>query len=155
MTARRPEGEPVDGGPAVRPVADAIDGRFVRLEPLDPEAHAPGSTSDRTRRHRGRGDLDVHDLRAVRRARGDARLVAGAVSTDLLFFTVVDRDAAEPIGVVSLMSIDPAMRRLELGNIWYVRSAQRGVPTPRRPTCCSARRSTRGGTGAPSGSATR
>ena len=39
---------------------------------------------------------------------------------------MVDRDTAEPVGVVSLMSIDPAMRRLELGNIWYVRSAQRG-----------------------------
>jgi RimJ/RimL family protein N-acetyltransferase len=29
------------------------------------------------------------------------------------------------VGVVSFMNIDPPMRRLELGNIWYVPAAQR------------------------------
>lgn len=127
MTARRPVGEPVGGGRAARPVAGAIEGRFVRLEPLDAEAHAPGLYE---RSHATAEDEEIWTYMTYGPFDGLEEMrtwtVAGAVSTDPLFFTVVDRDAAEPIGVVSLMSIDPAMRRLELGNIWYVRSAQRG-----------------------------
>ena len=127
MTARRPVGEPVGGGPAARPVAGTIEGRFVRLEPLDAEAHAPGLYE---RSHATAEDEEIWTYMTYGPFDGleemRAWLVAGAASTDPLFFTVVDRDAAEPIGVVSLMSIDRAMRRLELGNIWYVRSAQRG-----------------------------
>ena len=54
-----------------------------------------------------------------------AWLTGNAASSDPMFFTVVER--GEPVGVVSLMNIDTAMRRLELGHIWYVRPAQRGA----------------------------
>ena len=37
---RRRVGDVVEGGPAREPVRDAIQGRFVRLEPLDPSQHA-------------------------------------------------------------------------------------------------------------------
>jgi len=124
---RRPVGDPVRGDPATRPVARAIEGRFVRLEPLDPDAHARGlfrrshatSEDEEIWTYMTYGPFDgLEEMRSW--------LVAAAASTDPLFFAVVDRDMAEPVGVVSVMSIDPAMRRLELGNIWYVRSAQRG-----------------------------
>ena len=99
----------MDGGPAVRLAADAIDGvRFVRLSPWTwrRTRRAPYQRSHATTG--GRGDLDVHDLRAVRRARGDGAPGHRApYRRTCCSSRVVDRDAAEPIGVVSLMSIDP------------------------------------------------
>lgn len=45
-------------------------------------------------------------------------------STDPLFFTVTDLASNQRIGMVSYMNIVPAMRRLELGNIWYTPDVQ-------------------------------
>jgi RimJ/RimL family protein N-acetyltransferase len=121
-----PVGEPVDGGPAQAPPPAAIDGRFVRLEPLDPDAHALPLYE---RSHASAEDASIWTylmygpFDGLEEMRG--WITANAASTDPLFFAVVERDAG-PAGVVSLMNIDPAMRRLELGHIWYVRSAQRG-----------------------------
>ena len=44
-------------------------------------------------------------------------------SEDPLFFAVV-RDGS-PVGMTSYLNIDPAMRRLELGHIWFGPRAQR------------------------------
>lgn len=46
-------------------------------------------------------------------------------SEDPLFLTVIERSTGDPIGVVTFMNVDPAMRHLELGNIWYSPRAQR------------------------------
>lgn len=40
MTAPLPIGPPVEGGDALAPKRRILEGRFVRLEPVDPEAHA-------------------------------------------------------------------------------------------------------------------
>jgi RimJ/RimL family protein N-acetyltransferase len=122
-----PVGDAVEGGAAQRPATGVIEGRFVRLEPLDPEAHAVALYE---RSHASPDDeviwtyLMYGPFDGLDQMRG--WLTANAASTDPLFFTVVERDGGGPAGVVSLMNIDPAMRRLELGHIWYVRSAQRG-----------------------------
>ena len=42
-----------------------------------------------------------------------------------MFLTVIDRSSGSPIGVVAFMSVDRAMRHLELGHIWYAPTAQR------------------------------
>jgi RimJ/RimL family protein N-acetyltransferase len=122
-----PVGDLVDGGPAARPVRAPIDGRFVRLEPLDPDAHAAGLYE---RSHGSPDDDAIWTYLAYGPFDGLAEmrrwLVANAASTDPLFFTVVETGSGAPVGVVSLMNIDTAMRRLELGHIWYVRRAQRG-----------------------------
>ena len=120
-------GERVEGGPASVPAAEVIEGRFVRLEPLDPDAHAAALYE---RSHASPDDEAIwtymtygpfDDFEQMR-----AWLAASASSSDPLFFTVVELATDAPAGVVSLMNIDAAMRRLELGHIWYVRSAQRG-----------------------------
>ena len=46
-------------------------------------------------------------------------------SEDPLFLTVIERSTGDPVGIVTFMSVDPAMRHLELGNIWYSPRAQR------------------------------
>ncbi|MGZ8578512.1 MAG: GNAT family N-acetyltransferase [Actinomycetota bacterium] len=45
-------------------------------------------------------------------------------SEDPLFLTVLDH-GREPVGVVSFLNVDIAMRRVELGHIWYVPAVQR------------------------------
>jgi RimJ/RimL family protein N-acetyltransferase len=123
----QPVGVPIDGGPAQRPSSAAIDGRYVRLEPLDPDAHAVGLYE---RSHASPDDEAIWTYMTYGPFDGldqmRAWLVANAASTDPLFFTVVERDTGLPAGVVSVMNIDAQMRRLELGHIWYVRRAQRG-----------------------------
>ena len=122
----RPVGDVVAGAPAVRPIAEQIVGRFVRLEPLDADAHAVDLYE---RSHASPEDATIWTYMTygpfdgLEQMRG--WLASNANSTDPMFFTVVEPDEG-PAGVVSLMNIDPAMRRLELGHIWYVRSAQRG-----------------------------
>lgn len=122
-----PLGEPVEGPPAIVPPIEPIEGTFVRLEPIDPEAHA---ASLYERSHASPDDAAIWTYLSYGPFDGlpEMRtwLVANAASDDPRFFTVVDRSSGEPVGVVSLMSIDATMRRLELGHIWYVRSAQRG-----------------------------
>jgi RimJ/RimL family protein N-acetyltransferase len=52
-------------------------------------------------------------------------IAGNAASTDPLFLTVVSNLAQKAIGMVSILNADLANRRLELGHIWYVPSAQR------------------------------
>ncbi|MEX1263950.1 MAG: GNAT family protein [Actinomycetota bacterium] len=123
----QPVGERVEGGPALLPKADVIEGRFVRLEPLDPDAHAAALYE---RSHASAEDEAIWTYMTYGPFDGSeqmrAWLVGNAASSDPSFFTVVESATGEPAGLVSVMTIDAAMRRLELGNIWYVRSAQRG-----------------------------
>jgi RimJ/RimL family protein N-acetyltransferase len=124
---RQPIGDVVEGGPARPPVREPLHGRFVRLEPLDPALHAldlfershADPEDDSIWTYLSYGPFDgLDEMREW--------LAASAVSRDPLFFTVVTTGSGEAVGVVSLMNVDTVMRRLELGHIWYVRSAQRG-----------------------------
>jgi RimJ/RimL family protein N-acetyltransferase len=50
---------------------------------------------------------------------------ACAGSQDPLFFAVVDLASGDAVGMASDLNIDPVMRRLELGHIWYGPASQR------------------------------
>lgn len=52
-------------------------------------------------------------------------LIRQQQSDDPLFFAVIDNSSHKALGMMAMMSIVPAMRRLELGNIWYGPEAQR------------------------------
>jgi RimJ/RimL family protein N-acetyltransferase len=60
------------------------------------------------------------DVEAMR-----AWLVSIATSEDPLFFAVVDLERDTPVGMASFLNVDAAMRRVELGHIWYGPAAQR------------------------------
>ena len=129
----QPLGVPVEGGPALTPPCETIEGRSVRLEPIDPAVHAEALYE---RSHASPDDAAIWTYMAYGPFDGLEQmrrwLEANAASTDPLFFAVVAVDAAAeigasaPVGVVSLMNVDTEMRSLELGHIWYVRKAQRG-----------------------------
>ena len=123
----RPVGEPVGTTPAKRPARSPLEGRFVTLVPVDPEAHAHGlfacshDGSDEAARmwtYLAYGPWP--DETAMR-----TWLELLPLSEDPLFLTVIDRATGDPVGIVTFMSVDPAMRHLELGNIWYSPRAQR------------------------------
>jgi RimJ/RimL family protein N-acetyltransferase len=125
MTSEPPLGDPVEGGPARLPGRGVREGRFVTLSPVEPDldaeplwraAHDGSPAADRLWTYLAYGPFaDAASQREW--------LASIATSEDPLFLTVHARGA--PIGVVSFMSVEPAMRRIELGHIWYVPSAQR------------------------------
>ena len=121
-----PVGEPVDAYPAGAPTRRRIEGSFVRLEPVDPARHVDAlyeathgsAAAESVWTYLGYGPF--HDR--------DAMLVwLGSLvhSADPLFFTVMDRADDTPVGIVSYLNQDRAMRHVEMGHIWYVPAAQR------------------------------
>jgi RimJ/RimL family protein N-acetyltransferase len=123
----RPVGEPVGTTPAKRPARSPLEGRFVTLVPADPEAHAHGLFASS---HDGSDEaasmwtyLPYGPWPNETAMRTWLELLP--VSEDPLFLTVIDRATGDPVGIVTFMSVDPTMRHLELGNIWYSPCAQR------------------------------
>ncbi len=105
--------------PRPRPERVVIDGRYVRLEPLDPLRHVPGlhaasSGPDAAARFAylfEEPPADVADLAAwAQRASG---------TEDPLFFAVVDRGSGVACGRQALMRIVPEHGVIEIGSILW------------------------------------
>ena len=120
-----PVGEPVGGGPARLPGRARLEGRYVALAPVDPvedaeplwrAAHDGSPGAERVWTYLAYGPFaDTAEMRQW--------LDAVSPSEDPLFLTV--HGPGGPCGVVSLMSVDPEMRRIEVGHIWFAPAAQR------------------------------
>jgi RimJ/RimL family protein N-acetyltransferase len=127
MAPEMPVGEPVDGVDARRPPPRSLEGRFVTLVPLEPPRHAEplwraahdqSPEASRMWTYMPYGPFgDVAGMRSWMDG------IAG--STDPMFLTVLAGTEREPIGMASYLNIDTAMRRIELGHIWYALRAQR------------------------------
>jgi RimJ/RimL family protein N-acetyltransferase len=121
--------DPATGLPVGRPVADpsparlpqriSLDGRFVRLEPLDADAHgddlycaatAPGAEA----RHRY-----LFEPAPADRSVFDAWIVKASASSDPLFFAAVDPPSGRAMGRAALMRIAPEHRVIETGSILW------------------------------------
>ena len=96
-----------------------LDGRYTRLEPLDPTRHgadllasaqAPGAEA----RFRYLFDAPPQDA-----ATFQARLEKSATSTDPLFFVVIDRASGRAEGRQTLTRIDAVHGVIEIGNILW------------------------------------
>ncbi len=119
------------GAPA--PTVQLLEGRFIRLERLDPARHAdqlfqalegPGA------------DPKLWDYLPYgpfpERTAFDAWLNNHATSTDPYFFSVIDRASGQVQGILSLMSIVPAQGRIEIGHVTF------GAPMQRSPKSTEA-----------------
>ena len=117
-------------GPAKMPERTVLEGRYARLEPLDPVRHgddlyAASTPPDAAARFRYLSD-PAPDSRAA----FAAWLRAAAASGDPLFFTVIDRATGRAEGRQTLMRIAPAAQCIEIGNIyWGPRAAGTRVAT--------------------------
>jgi RimJ/RimL family protein N-acetyltransferase len=108
---------------AKSPSHTVLEGRFVRLEPLDPSAHAAGLFAA------GGGDEEVWRWMPVEPPRSEdgirelaGRLVARSADDGGLMFTVLDRNSGQPIGWTGYHDVSTVDERLEIGWTWYGRA---------------------------------
>ncbi len=102
-----------------RPDRVALDGRYARLEPLDPARHGPDLLASARQpgaddRFRYLFEEPPADLGAM-----TPWLENAATSTDPLFFAVIDRETGRAEGRQSLMRIEPAHGVIEIGHILW------------------------------------
>jgi RimJ/RimL family protein N-acetyltransferase len=102
-----------------------MEGRLCRIVPLDPEAHAAGLHAANSLAKDGRDwtylGYGPFETLAAYRAWADS----AAASPDPFFHTILDRDTDRPLGVASLMRIDPTNGVIEVGHIKYSPALQR------------------------------
>jgi RimJ/RimL family protein N-acetyltransferase len=122
----QPIGDPLEGWRApVRPGRDPIEGRWARLEALVPDAHARALFEANALDADGRnwtylpvGPFETFDSYA-------AWLAQMAAGNDPLFFTIVDRERDQAVGVASYLRIEPSAGSIEVGHINFSPLAQR------------------------------
>lgn len=120
-----PVGELVDSRPARLPERVTLEGRFVRLEPLDAAAHGASIYEGAHGPGEERLWTYMSDGPYADRETFDRALEKKAESKDPLFFAVVDRATEKAKGYASYMRIEPAHRVIEVGNILYTPALQR------------------------------
>jgi len=120
-----PIGPLVDAHAARRPERVVLEGRTVKLVPLDAEAHsdelfAAIEGHDHIWAYMGDGPF------ATREA-FQTSLAAKAKSEDPLFFAILDKASGHAVGYQTLMRIDVVNRVVEVGNIVYAPCLQRTI----------------------------
>jgi RimJ/RimL family protein N-acetyltransferase len=122
----------------LKPDPVILEGRFVRLEPLDVERHTEAlyAVANGSEIHLGGRTYPAYDAEEIiwrylfsgphasfAEFRRDMEGQVGG--TDRLCLCVLDRESGSPVGAVSFMSNVPAFLRIELGSIWYSPIVQR------------------------------
>ncbi len=115
------------------PTTQLIEGRYIRLEKLDPARHG----DDLFNALQGPGaDPKLWDYLPYgpfpERSVFNDWLNNHAASSDPYFFSVIDRASGEVQGILSLMSIVPAQGRIEIGHVTF------GAPMQRSPKSTEA-----------------
>ena len=110
---------------AATPPREAMDGRFCRVEPLDPDAHAASLHAANALDVEGRmwtylacGPFDTFESYR-------AWMASFCGGSDPLFFAIVDRATNKALGVASHMRIDPQAGSIEVGHLAYSPLLQR------------------------------
>jgi RimJ/RimL family protein N-acetyltransferase len=122
-----PVGLPVDPVEKMTPPArQPLRGQFVSLLPLDADRDAARLYEIS---HSGITETQLWTYMPYGPFAGAVNMKSWlqqqAQSTDPLFFTVFENNSRQQVGLVSFLAIVPAMRRLELGHIWYGPEVQR------------------------------
>ena len=122
----QPIGFPVpDWRPPRRPARETMEGRFCRLEPLDPARHADSLHAANSLDAEGRNwtYLPYGPFDTLGEYRAWMEETCGG--SDPLFYAVVDRATGGAAGVASYLRIDPASGSIEVGHINYSPLLQR------------------------------
>lgn len=127
LPSRELSGAPVEPlPPAIRPARTPIDGRYARLEPIDPRRHlaelyAAGHEVD--------GADDVWTWLPYGPFASETAFLSWlrdcAASADPMFFAIADQAAGRFLGMASLMDIQPKVGGIEIGHIWLGPELQR------------------------------
>ena len=108
-----------DPASAMAPRHIVLEGRYARLEPLDPtrhrdDLHVASVPPDRASRFRYMPELPPDSPE-----RFGPWLAGAATSSDPLFFAVIDRATGRAEGWQTLMRITPVHQCIEIGNIYW------------------------------------
>ncbi len=112
--------------PTKAPARENLEGRTVRLEPLDVVRHGDELFAE----FQGPGsDPKLWDYLSVGpfpdRADFQTWLETIAKSADPLYFTIVDPQTNQPLGLISYLNIAPANGSIEIGWVMYGAAMQR------------------------------
>ena len=105
--------------PRPRPERKVLEGRYVRLEPLDAARHGDGlfeasSVSDADGRFRW-----LPEFAPEKREDFQPWLDKAEASADPLYFAVIDKASGKVAGRQTLMRIEPAHGVIEIGHIYW------------------------------------
>jgi RimJ/RimL family protein N-acetyltransferase len=115
-----PIGFPVPGwSERPRPPARAMEGRFVRLEPIDPAQHAAALFAANSHDVGGRNWTYMPYGPFERLADYEAWMHASCLGDDPLFHAVIDRAGGQAVGVASYLRIEPKVGVIEVGHIHF------------------------------------
>lgn len=117
---QQPVGAPVPGWtPRAQPPRQPIEGRYCRLEALDPQRHAADlyaaysqAPDERDWTYLSTGPFA--DAAAYR-----AYAERAALSSDPLHYVVIERKSGNAVGTLALMRIDPANGVIEVGFVTF------------------------------------
>jgi RimJ/RimL family protein N-acetyltransferase/N-acetylglutamate synthase-like GNAT family acetyltransferase len=121
-----PVGPEIDLAPARMPAPDTVlEGRHVRLVPVDPAAHA--ESLFRLSHGPGHESLWAYLFQAPSADAGAFRayLEKAAASRDPFMLAILDRASGEAVGHASYMRIEPTHRVIEIGSILHTPALQR------------------------------
>jgi RimJ/RimL family protein N-acetyltransferase len=128
MEPERPGLPALDWRPPRRPERTVLEGRHVRLRPLDARGDVEALYAES---HPPAGDPHLwtylpigpyRDAAAFREA-----LIAAELSEDPLFFTLVRLPEEHPAGVAAYLRITPEHGVIEIGHIWFGASLRRST----------------------------
>lgn len=107
------------------PSLKTMQGRFCRLEPLDPERHGSALYEAHGLDPEGRNWTYLPYGPFANFADYRHWLEAQAQTTDPLFFAIVLEKDATPVGVASYLRIQPGQGSIEVGHVHYSPALQR------------------------------
>ncbi len=105
--------------PRPRPERKTVEGRHVRLEPLDAGKHGDDLYEASTVADAGQRFTWLPDYPPENRAAFQPWLEKAQASADPLFFAVIDKTSGKAAGRQTLMRIEPAHGVIEIGNIYW------------------------------------
>jgi len=117
----------VEATPAKRPQRTTLDGRVVRIVPLDPVAHADALFKSACGQESESLWLYLFEGPFATRPAFDLHLNQKAGSEDPLFFAIVDKPSGDAVGYAAYMRIEPTHRVIEVGSILYTPRLQRTI----------------------------
>ena len=119
-----------DWSPRSLPAREPLDGRFVRLEPLDPKAHGDGLFEASTTPDAGDRFRFLWDFPPANREIFDDWIAKASSPGDPSMFVLIDKATGKIGGRQSFMRIDTANGVIEVGNIlWTGLVARRAAAT--------------------------
>jgi len=122
----QPVGLPLpDWEPPRRPLREPLQGRFCRLEPLDPDRHAEDLYAANGRDEDGSSWTYMPYGPFASQAAYRAWITDYCLRDDPLFFAIFDHSVGKPVGVASYLRIAPADGSIEVGHIHYSEQLRR------------------------------